>query len=147
MVSRPRRKLFRQRCGSGPVRPPEGGRWRLFPGSIAVRSRAIYGCAGPILAAGERSFFRDARPWGFILFARNIKDPTQVRELVQELRETVDDGNTPVLIDQEGGRVARLKPPHWSLRLPAARFGVQYARNPEAAREATYLNARLIAND
>ncbi|HEU4549239.1 MAG TPA: beta-N-acetylhexosaminidase [Rhizomicrobium sp.] len=112
-----------------------------------MRSRAIYGCAGPTLAAAERSFFRDARPWGFILFARNIKDPVQVRELIQELRETVDDGNTPVLIDQEGGRVARLKPPHWSLRPPAARFGVLYARNPEAAREATYLNARLIAND
>jgi beta-N-acetylhexosaminidase len=112
-----------------------------------MRSRAIYGCAGPTLAAQERDFFRAVRPWGFILFARNIKDSAQVAALVQELRETVDSDNAPVLIDQEGGRVARLRPPHWAERLPAARFGALHAQNPEAAREATYLNARLIAND
>jgi len=112
-----------------------------------MRSRAIYGCAGLTLAADERAFFRDARPWGFILFARNIKGPTQVQELVGQLRETVDDVNAPVLIDQEGGRVARLKPPHWPERPPAARFGALHGQNPEAAREATYLNARLIAHD
>ena len=61
----------------------------------------------------ERAFFREARPWGFILFGRNIEDPDQVRALVARLRETVDDATAPVLIDQEGGRVARLKPPHW----------------------------------
>jgi len=63
------------------------------------------------------------------------------------LRDTAADRNAPVLIDQEGGRVARLKPPHWGMRPPAARFGALYADNPEAAREATYLNARLIAHD
>jgi beta-N-acetylhexosaminidase len=63
------------------------------------------------------------------------------------LRETVGDALTPVLIDQEGGRVARLRPPHWHERPPAARFGALHARNPEAAREATYLGARLIAHD
>ncbi len=112
-----------------------------------MRSRAIYGCAGPALATDERAFFRDVRPWGFILFARNIKDPAQVHELVQELRTAVDSDNVPVLIDQEGGRVARLGPPHWPVRPPAARFGALYARDPEAGREATYLNARLIAQD
>lgn len=112
-----------------------------------MRSRAIYGCAGPALAADERAFFRDARPWGFILFARNIKNRAQVSALVHELRETVDDDNTPVLIDQEGGRVARLAPPQWAARPAAARFGALHASDPEAAREATYLNARLIAHD
>ena len=112
-----------------------------------MRSRAIYGCAGPALSAGERSFFRNVRPWGFILFARNIETPDQVRQLVADLRETVDDAKAPILIDQEGGRVARLTPPHWRARPPAARFGALYAQEPERAREATYLNARLIAHD
>ena len=112
-----------------------------------MRSRAIYGCAGTALSAVERDFFRDARPWGFILFARNISDSAQVKALIGELRETVGDAAAPVLIDQEGGRVARLKPPHWNARLPAASFGALHAINPEAGREATYLNARLIAHD
>ena len=112
-----------------------------------MRTRAIYGCAGPSLSAAERDFFREMRPWGFILFARNIEDPDQVRRLTAALRETLDDGPVPILIDQEGGRVARLRPPHWQERLPAARFGALYGENPEAAREATYLNARLIAHD
>jgi beta-N-acetylhexosaminidase len=112
-----------------------------------MRSRAIYGCGGLILSAEERAFFRDARPWGFILFGRNIQTPDQVRSLVRALRETVGDASAPVLIDQEGGRVARLRPPHWHERPPAARFGSLHDANPEAAREATYLNARLIAHD
>ena len=78
-----------------------------------MRSRAIYGCAGTSLSAAEKSFFREARPWGFILFARNISDSAQVQALVVELRDTIGDGVTPILIDQEGGRVTRLKPPHW----------------------------------
>ncbi|HWA68892.1 MAG TPA: beta-N-acetylhexosaminidase [Rhizomicrobium sp.] len=112
-----------------------------------MRSRAIYGCAGATLSADERGFFREAAPWGFILFARNIKDPAQVRALIEELRDTVGDAAAPVLIDQEGGRVARLTPPTWHARPPAARFGQLHDTDPEAAREATYLNARLIAHD
>ena len=112
-----------------------------------MRTRAIYGCGGPVLSAAERDFFRDTLPWGFILFARNVVDPGQVRALVASLRETVGDARAPVLIDQEGGRVARLKPPHWHARAPAAQFGAAYAQNAENAREATYLNARLIAHD
>lgn len=110
-------------------------------------SRAIYGCAGASLSTAERDFFRQTQPWGFILFARNISDSVQVKALVEQLRETVNDPKAPVLIDQEGGRVARLKPPTWPARPPAARFGALYADNPEAAREAAYLNARLIAHD
>ena len=112
-----------------------------------MRSRAIYGCAGTTLSAAEKDFFREVRPWGFILFARNISDSGQVIDLVKQLRDTVEDGRAPVLIDQEGGRVARLKPPHWHARPPAARFGALHVEQPEAAREACYLNARLIAHD
>ena len=110
-----------------------------------MRTRAIYGCAGPALTAEERTFFASAQPWGFILFARNIVDPDQVRGLIEEMRATVNDPTAPVLIDQEGGRVARLKPPHWKSRVPAARFGDLHAKDPENAREAAYLNARLMA--
>jgi beta-N-acetylhexosaminidase len=112
-----------------------------------MRSRAIYGCAGTTLSAAEQDFFREVKPWGFILFARNINDPGQVKALVAELRDTVADGQAPILIDQEGGRVARLRPPHWRARPPAARFGALHVENPKAAREACYLNARLIAHD
>src|SRR6201996_259226 len=112
-----------------------------------MRSRAIYGCAGTSLSAAEKSFFRDTRPWGFILFARNISDSEQVQVLTAELRETIGDGVVPVLTDQEGGRVARLKPPHWRERPPAARFGELYAQDQERGWDACYLNARLIAHD
>ena len=112
-----------------------------------MRSRAIYGCAGLTLSDAERDFFRGVRPWGFILFTRNIETPEQVRNLVSALRETVADEAAPILIDQEGGRVARLTPPLWRARPAAARFGALYLEDPERAREATYLNARLIAND
>src|ERR1700722_6583641 len=112
-----------------------------------MRTRAIYGCAGPVLSDAEAGFFRETRPWGFILFGRNVEGPDQLRRLTAALRETLDGGPVPILIDQEGGRVARLRPPHWHERAPAARFGAVYATNPEAAREATYLNARLIAHD
>src|SRR5690348_9306968 len=112
-----------------------------------MRTRAIYGCSGATLTEAERSFFQEARPWGFILFGRNVVDPDQLAALTQALRETVDHPAAPILIDQEGGRVARLKPPHWSQRLPASVFGAMYATDPELAREAVYLNARLIADD
>jgi beta-N-acetylhexosaminidase len=113
----------------------------------APRSRAIFGCAGLELGADERAFFREVQPWGFILFGRNVGDPVQIRALVSALRETVNDSSAPVLIDQEGGRVARLKPPHWKERPPAQRFADLHAVAAEEAREAAYLNARLIAHD
>jgi beta-N-acetylhexosaminidase len=112
-----------------------------------MRTRTIYGCAGTALSDDEQRFFADCRPWGFILFARNIVDREQVRRLTTSMRESIGDADAPVLIDQEGGRVARLKPPHWSERPAAARFGALHAISPEAAREAAYLNARLMARD
>jgi beta-N-acetylhexosaminidase len=110
-------------------------------------SRAIFGCGGLELLPEEQAFFREVRPWGFILFGRNIADPEQVNRLVMALRETVDNPKAPVLIDQEGGRVARLKPPHWQERPSAQRFAQLHETSPESAREAAYLNARLIAHD
>jgi beta-N-acetylhexosaminidase len=104
----------------------------------------IFGCSGERLNAFERDFFRAADPVGFILFRRNCSSPDQVRELVGSLRECVDRDDAPVLIDQEGGRVARLRPPHWRLYPSAARL----ACLPDPSAEtAAYLTARLIADD
>jgi beta-N-acetylhexosaminidase len=109
------------------------------------RPRAlILGCAGERLDVAERDFFTAADPLGFILFRRNCREPAQVRELVAALRDTLGRADAPVLIDQEGGRVARLQPPHWRL-YPAA---AQIARLPDPlAEEAARLGARLIADD
>lgn len=103
----------------------------------------IFGCDGPAVTADERAFFRDTDPLGFILFARNCEEPGQIRRLVADLRESVGRSDAPILIDQEGGRVARLKPPHFPAYPAAARI----AGRGKAAREAAWLVARLIADD
>jgi len=105
----------------------------------------VFGCAGPRLSGEERAFFRDADPFGFILFARNIEHPGQVRRLIDELRDSVGRAAAPILVDQEGGRVQRLRPPHWQVRPPAAAFGRLAERDLLAATEAAWLNGRLIA--
>ncbi len=107
----------------------------------------IFTCAGPTLTPGERDFFAEADPLGFILFADNCVDPGQIRDLVAALRDCVGRGDAPVLIDQEGGRVARLKPPHWRASPPARPFGQLAERDMDAATEAVRLNARLIAGE
>lgn len=107
----------------------------------------IFGCGGTSLSAAERAFFRDADPLGFILFARNIQGPDQARRLSEDLRSCVARGEAPVLIDQEGGRVARLRPPYWRKAPPARLLGDLYARDPERGLEATRLNSRLLAAD
>jgi beta-N-acetylhexosaminidase len=107
-------------------------------------SAAILGCSGLKLTAEEQAFFRDVRPWGFILFGRNIDTPDQVRRLTAALRETVGREDAPILIDQEGGRIQRLGPPHW----PAYPTGRAYGELPaDRRREVTRLGARLIAHD
>ena len=73
----------------------------------------IFGLAGPVMSPDEQAFFRDANPAGYILFARNIETPAQLRALTDALRELRGDDQLPILIDQEGGRVARLGAPHW----------------------------------
>src|SRR5689334_6611715 len=105
----------------------------------------ILGCAGVELSTAESDFFRACNPLGFILFGRNVVDPDQVRALVGALRDTVGRADAPVLVDQEGGRVARLKPPHWRLAPPAGKIGALVAtRGLEAACEAARLNSRLL---
>ncbi|MBI4185207.1 MAG: beta-N-acetylhexosaminidase [Proteobacteria bacterium] len=106
---------------------------------------AIFGCAGARLVEAERAFFAEADPLGFILFARNCVDPAQVAALVAALRGCVGRADAPVLIDQEGGRVARLRPPHWRAPPTGMRFGDLWAGAPRVAEEAVRLNARLIA--
>ena len=111
-------------------------------------SRAfITGASGPELTASERDFLRAERPWGFILFKRNVENPAQVTRLVAELRETVGEPDAPVLIDQEGGRVQRLGPPHWPAYPPGAVFGSLYDRDPALGLKAARLSNRLIAAD
>ena len=112
-----------------------------------MTAACIFGCAGLTLGAEEAAFFRDVRPWGFILFRRNVESPYQVRALVEALRETVERPDAPVLIDQEGGRVQRLGPPHWP-RYPAGRAYAELAANdPLTGRAVARLGARLIAHD
>jgi len=111
-------------------------------------SRAfITGVSGLELSAAEREFICAERPWGFILFKRNIETPTQVTSLVGELRNAINNPDAPVLIDQEGGRVARLGPPHWPVYPPGAVFGALYDVAPELGLQAARLSARLIAAD
>ena len=114
---------------------------------MALPRAAIFGCAGLELTADERAFFRDANPLGFIVFARNIDTPESTRRLIDDLRSCVARADAPVLIDQEGGRVARLRPPHWRKAPPARLLGELYARDPEKALLATKLNAHLLAAD
>jgi beta-N-acetylhexosaminidase len=105
----------------------------------------ILGCAGETLTTDEQRFFGDADPVGFILFRRNCHSPDQVRELVLSLREAIGRSDAPILIDQEGGQVARLRPPHWRLYPSAARLGS--LPDLRAAEAAARFGARLIADD
>ena len=104
----------------------------------------VLGCAGERLSAEERRLFANVDPVGFVLFRRNCKEPDQVRALVAEMRDAVGRADAPVLIDQEGGRVARLQPPHWRKYPAAAQIG---ALPDPLAEEAARLGARLIADD
>lgn len=106
----------------------------------------VLGCAGPSLSPDETAFFRDARPWGFILFGRNVETPDQVRALTDALRSAVGRHDAPVMIDQEGGRVQRLGPPHWRRYPPARAFGALPIA-PLARRELARLAGRLMAHD
>ncbi|SDS15578.1 beta-N-acetylhexosaminidase [Bradyrhizobium canariense] len=107
----------------------------------------ITGVSGPELSAAEREFIRSERPWGFILFKRNVEAPRQVAELVEELREVAGNPDAPVLIDQEGGRVQRLGPPNWPAYPPGAIFSALYDLDRALGLSAARLSARLIAAD
>jgi beta-N-acetylhexosaminidase len=110
---------------------------------MSVRA-VIFGCDGHVLTAEEISFFKAVQPWGFILFGRNCGSPEQVKKLTASMRELLGRENAPILIDQEGGRVQRLRGQHWRPRPPAATFGAVSRQNPRAARDLAYDNARLM---
>ena len=107
----------------------------------------ITGVCGTGLAAEEREFIASERPWGFILFKRNVATPAQVASLVRELRDATGQPGAPVLIDQEGGRVQRLGPPNWPIYPAGAVFGALYDVDSTLGLSAARLSARLIAAD
>src|SRR3954453_23848234 len=105
---------------------------------------AIYGLAGLELSDGERAFLRDAEPAGIIIFRRNCEDGDQLLRLTDSLRELSGRDDLPILIDQEGGRVARMKPPAWPAFPAAEAFAKLYLAAPSSAIEAARANARAI---
>lgn len=106
----------------------------------------ICGCAGHALTEAEEAFIRDAAPWGLILFKRNIDNPDQVLALTTRFRDLTGRADAPVLIDQEGGRVQRMGPPHWPA-YPAAATYDRVIVDPHQARELVRLGARAMAHD
>ena len=99
---------------------------------------------GPVLGEEERRFFKDVDPWGFILFQRHCENPDQVRKLTEDLRASVGRDNVPILIDEEGGRVQRLKPPHWRDFPCADVFRKLYEKDGDAGLKAVRLNSQLL---
>jgi beta-N-acetylhexosaminidase len=106
----------------------------------------ITGFGGTILSADERSFLREADPWGLILFKRNVENPQQVARLTSSFRDVLG-RDAPVLVDQEGGRVQRLGPPHWPSYPAGSAYGRLYDRDRPAGLRAAWLGGRLIASD
>ena len=106
----------------------------------------ILGCSGLSLTPEEKAFYRAERPWGFILFGRNISEPQQIADLVAEMRESVG-WHAPVLIDQEGGRVQRIRPPILPHYPSGQQLGDLYREAPEKGKRAAWLMSRLHAFD
>ena len=104
----------------------------------------ITGLSGLNVSANERAFLREAQPWGLIIFKRNVNTPQQVAELTKSFRDAVG-WAAPVLVDQEGGRVQRLGPPHWPIFPPGARYGAIYDRDVASGLAAARLGGHLIA--
>lgn len=112
-----------------------------------MRTALIVGVAGTELSRDEAQFLKDARPAGFILFARNLRDHAQIRALIADVRAAVGADDLLVLIDQEGGRVQRLRPPLGRALPPAAAYGRLYASDPAGAVAAAFEATRLLAED
>lgn len=107
---------------------------------------AVVGVAGPALGRAEVALLRAEAPAGVILFARNVQDPAQLRRLIADVRELLP-ADAVVLVDQEGGRVARLRPPHWPARPAAARLGALHADDPASGLGAAWLAGALVGLD
>ena len=107
----------------------------------------ICGVSGVSLNDDERRFIGRERPWGLILFARNCASAEEIRSLVADYRTLIGRADAPVFIDQEGGRVQRIKPPICPAYPPGREFGLLYQRDRDSGARAAYLGARLIADD
>ena len=108
---------------------------------------AIFGLEGLAISSSERDFFHDAAPMGYILFGRNVESRDQLRRLTDDLRELHGSSSLPILIDQEGGRVARMQSPEWLSYPPAVVFESVFAKDPEAAIRACHANFEALALD
>ncbi len=106
----------------------------------------ISGLSGLTLTADERAFIREAQPWGLILFKRNVSKPEQVSELTKSFRDAIG-RDAPILVDQEGGRVQRLGPPHWPVYPPGAVYGALYDREKSLGLTCSRLAGHLLAAD
>jgi len=111
-----------------------------------IQTAAIVGIAGPVLTPAEAALLRAHRPAGVILFGRNVVEPVQLHALTAALRAALPQGAV-LLVDQEGGRVARLRPPHWRAHPAAGRIGEVYDTNPQAGLRAAWLTGALIGLD
>ena len=107
----------------------------------------IFGCSTTSLTSAEHDFFAEHCPWGFILFSRNVECPAQLRDLCASLRESIGSPSAPILIDQEGGRVQRLGPPHWREYPSARKLSSLYTKSPDISARAVWLLSRLHAFD
>ncbi len=112
-----------------------------------IPSAVIFGCIDTALTTAEIDLFADCNPFGLILFEHNCVEPAQLKDLVAQFKETVGRPDAPILIDQEGGRVTRMKPPHWRHPPPARVFPEIAAKDRTAGVRAAYLNARLIGRE
>jgi beta-N-acetylhexosaminidase len=135
----PRPAASAKRC----ARRGWAARWRS---SDLVAKAAIIGIAGPVLLAEEAALFTAFPPAGVILFARNIEDPDQLAGLIAALRRALP-ADAELMVDQEGGRVARLRPPHWHAHPPAAALGRLFDSDPSAGLRAAWLTGALIGLD
>jgi beta-N-acetylhexosaminidase len=117
-----------------------------YDSSMTESKAMILGCSGLSLTPDEKAFYKAERPWGFILFGRNISEPQQISDLVAEMRESVG-WHAPVLIDQEGGRVQRIRPPIFQHYPSGQQLGDLYRQDKERGKRAAWLMSRLHAFD
>ena len=124
----------------------DSGRLLLRDAQLTTRA-FICGCAGTSLDEAELAFIGETRPWGLILFRRNVESPEQLRALTIAFRDAIGQPDAPVLVDQEGGRVQRLTAPHWRRYPAAARFAELYGSDPALAVRMAKLGGELLARD
>jgi beta-N-acetylhexosaminidase len=133
-------------AGPVPAIPAQAVRIRTNPAVTTSTIPAIVGIAGPILLPEEAALFKAFPPSGIILFSRNIQDPAQLSNLMASLRQVLPE-HADLMVDQEGGRVARLRPPHWHAHPSAATIGHLFETGPSAGLRAAWLTGALIGRD